>query len=220
MVYLYLFHGRRDPKENLDNWGENGPVLGPLDYVHTTYGSCVKWGYGQREKEGHFTIVDDLLYYDGMYYGDWSVTTEIDLNAVQQIDVTKLEPPPAPPPAPTHLRANPLGTRHYRRFRYTCDLVLPEGLVAASTERNEFFTNTQVLRAHLDRWCVSGPRGGSWRYYETPEQKRSNDQEPLLPWDFIYPYSTALRYGTQQHDYEMVDFADYCKRKYGKHPLL
>lgn len=38
-VYLYLFHGRATPDEDVEDWGCEGPAIGPLDYVHTTYGS-------------------------------------------------------------------------------------------------------------------------------------------------------------------------------------
>ena len=41
-VYLYLFHGRATPDEDVESWGCEGPAIGPLDYVHTTYGSEVK----------------------------------------------------------------------------------------------------------------------------------------------------------------------------------
>lgn len=35
-VYLYLFHGRATPDEDVEDWGCEGPAIGPLDYVHTT----------------------------------------------------------------------------------------------------------------------------------------------------------------------------------------
>ena len=30
-VYLHLFHGRAEPDQSLDDWGEQGPVLGPFE---------------------------------------------------------------------------------------------------------------------------------------------------------------------------------------------
>lgn len=41
-LYLGLFHGRKAPNEELDDWGFGGPVIGPLEYVHTTYSNEVK----------------------------------------------------------------------------------------------------------------------------------------------------------------------------------
>jgi hypothetical protein len=43
-VYLHLFHGRDAIDEQLSDWGQDGPVLGPLPYVHVTYHSEIKIG--------------------------------------------------------------------------------------------------------------------------------------------------------------------------------
>ncbi len=72
MLYLRLFHGRSDPAEQLDDWGSDGPVFGPYQFVHTTYTYHVKLG----KPDGTFdelSVFDDMLYYGGVYYGDWSV---------------------------------------------------------------------------------------------------------------------------------------------------
>lgn len=74
-VYLELFHGRRSPTEELDDWGSQGPILGPLAYVHTTYATDVKIETCNGV-DGVFRIENDVLFYDGMYYGDWSVFGE------------------------------------------------------------------------------------------------------------------------------------------------
>jgi hypothetical protein len=36
-MYLGLFHGRDSPHEAMNGWGFDGPALGPLKHVHTTY---------------------------------------------------------------------------------------------------------------------------------------------------------------------------------------
>lgn len=41
-LYLGLFHGRSTPDEVVDDWGFAGPIIGPLEYVHTTYACDVK----------------------------------------------------------------------------------------------------------------------------------------------------------------------------------
>ena len=69
-VYIILFHGRNDAIEQMDDWGQQGPIFGPFDYVHTTYGSEIKLG-----KDNILAVVDDLVYYDGILYGDWSICT-------------------------------------------------------------------------------------------------------------------------------------------------
>lgn len=96
-LYLRLYHGRRDPDAQLEDWGSEGPVIGPLAYVHTTYMCDVRFAAAPavmerffpsviaewRERgfsnasgplcDWQFTVVDDLIEYDGVYYGDWTV---------------------------------------------------------------------------------------------------------------------------------------------------
>lgn len=72
MLYIRLFHGRIDPEQEMDDWGSDGPVFGPFDFVHTTYTSFVRLG----RKDGtcnELNAFQDMLYYDGIYYGDWSI---------------------------------------------------------------------------------------------------------------------------------------------------
>jgi hypothetical protein len=71
-VYLRLFHGRETPDHTLDDWGTDGPVLGPLPYVHVTYCAEIKIG----DYYEPIPIVKDLAKYKGVYYGDWSVFSE------------------------------------------------------------------------------------------------------------------------------------------------
>jgi hypothetical protein len=71
-VGIRLFHGRRNPKEELEDWGEDGPVLGPFDGIHSTYLHHIR-PVVQGDSEVDLEIVEDMLYYDGVYYGDWTV---------------------------------------------------------------------------------------------------------------------------------------------------
>lgn len=41
-VYLRLHHGRTDPAAVMDDWGTEGPTLGPLAFVQVTYLADVK----------------------------------------------------------------------------------------------------------------------------------------------------------------------------------
>lgn len=79
LVALQLFHGRTDPKQDMTDWGTVGPVF-LVTYVHTTYGSDIKLGIphvvaGEEAAGDGDLEVDDqgLVYYDGVWYGDWSV---------------------------------------------------------------------------------------------------------------------------------------------------
>ncbi len=79
MVYLHLYNVRKTPKEVLEDWGTFGPVLGPYDSIQVTYGFHVKMYIDARPFDGQChqdSLVvgqNDLIFYDGMYYGDLSV---------------------------------------------------------------------------------------------------------------------------------------------------
>ena len=73
MLYIRLFHGRTDPEQEMNDWGSDGPIFGPYSYVHTTYGHQLKLCRSDNMFDELFVNSEDLLYYDGVYYGDWSV---------------------------------------------------------------------------------------------------------------------------------------------------
>ena len=75
MLYIRLFHGRIDPVQDMDDWGSDGPVFGPYKFVHTTYASCIKLA-DENDDIDELFIFEDMLYYEGVYYGDWSVFDE------------------------------------------------------------------------------------------------------------------------------------------------
>jgi hypothetical protein len=72
-MYLRLYHGRTDPRQEMDGWGFNGPTFGPLSaYVHT---SCCHFriqgdsGTDEVWLEKH----DDMIQWNGCFYGDIKV---------------------------------------------------------------------------------------------------------------------------------------------------
>lgn len=71
-MYISLFHGRQDPVDNLEDWGNIGPVFGPYDTVHITYESHIKMTT-QSGFDNLFWTKDNLIYYDGVYYGDFEI---------------------------------------------------------------------------------------------------------------------------------------------------
>jgi len=82
-MYLSLFHGRNSPTEKLNDWGFDGPMIGPLRWCHTTYACDVKLEFERAEDAllyfdkdwmaAEMLIDGDMLVYDGKYYGDWTV---------------------------------------------------------------------------------------------------------------------------------------------------
>jgi hypothetical protein len=75
-VYIFFYHGRHAPDEELNDWGFDGPVMGPFDYVQITYGCDIK-AIDEKEKLPHFTIIKDgLVEVLGAFYGDFIVIDE------------------------------------------------------------------------------------------------------------------------------------------------
>jgi len=74
-LYLSLYHGRTSPEEVLDDWGPRGPWFGPLQYVAQTYMTTLRLGLDPKEDrhELELEFVDELVQFEGMYYGDWVV---------------------------------------------------------------------------------------------------------------------------------------------------
>ena len=75
MVYIRLFHGRRDPNQDMTDWGLDGPVFGPYQAMHTTYSFHVKLLKPDGSTDELYGF-QDMLFYGGIYYGDWSVFDE------------------------------------------------------------------------------------------------------------------------------------------------
>jgi hypothetical protein len=81
-MILRLLHGRKHPSEELDDWGPDGPSL-HVEWLHITYMCTIRIGLPGISEEFWLddwkpgvqdgTIVEDLFYYDGMFYGDWEL---------------------------------------------------------------------------------------------------------------------------------------------------
>ena len=75
-IYLKLLHGRTHPDEQLEDWGFDGPVLGPFEAVHFTYATHVRCF--PKSSDGDAEVIelryhDDLIFHDGKYYGDFEI---------------------------------------------------------------------------------------------------------------------------------------------------
>ena len=76
-VYILLLHGRNDPNEDMQDWGFQGPTLGPFVAVHFTYKTHIRCITDPaQEKELELGFHDDLLVYDGKYYGDFEIVSD------------------------------------------------------------------------------------------------------------------------------------------------
>ena len=90
MLYLRLFHGRINPAQQMSDYGSDGPVFGPLVFCHTTYSANVKMGLPDGNCQ-ELTCYLDMLFYAGVYYGDWSVFTEESFRK-NKFKITKYDP--------------------------------------------------------------------------------------------------------------------------------
>ncbi len=85
-MYLSLFHGRADPEQQMEDWGEDGPTFGPYDNIQVTYGTDLKMTNDAQTDNMTLSGASGLIYYDGMYYGDlaiWLPVNEYDLGKVR-----------------------------------------------------------------------------------------------------------------------------------------
>jgi hypothetical protein len=71
-TYIKLWHGRNSPEENLDDWGFDGPTLGPFESVQGTYVAHLRC-HPVRGPEVELPYVEDLIQHEGKFYGDFTV---------------------------------------------------------------------------------------------------------------------------------------------------
>ncbi len=89
-MYVRLFHGRKHPNEKLDDWGKDGPIIGPVG-VSWTYGTLKLHGI---DSDGNWTDMEevatsgpmaDLIHCGGMHYGDMEVWASTDPLAIEAV---------------------------------------------------------------------------------------------------------------------------------------
>lgn len=104
-MYLELFHGRKTPEEDMDDWGSKGPVF-KCERVHFTYLCNLRllnpvttdeMRNSDKHDELFLAIYDDMVYYDGVFYGDMIMSDEISdeqlLKQLVDLDSEKVELP-------------------------------------------------------------------------------------------------------------------------------
>ena len=98
--FLHLFHGRPSPKTVLSDWGSDGPWIGPLSSVRTTYAHTLKLEFFNPRDARRFGLSVDqpwlhvreqMLLHAGVYYGEWVI--EI-YDTVQMVHISWHDPLP------------------------------------------------------------------------------------------------------------------------------
>jgi hypothetical protein len=81
-LYIKLLHGRDNPDQEMDGWGFDGPVLGPFEAVHFTYRTHIRCfpTHGEGDELGLW-FHDDMLVWQGKYYGDFEIAADFPGNA-------------------------------------------------------------------------------------------------------------------------------------------
>jgi hypothetical protein len=79
MMYIHFYHGRNTPDEDLDDWGFDGPVVGPLR-VSWTY-DWIKFFH--KNDLHHLVTIEELVPINGKYYGDFEVLIDTELKPHQ-----------------------------------------------------------------------------------------------------------------------------------------
>lgn len=82
-MYLKLLHGRTAIDETMNDWGPDGPWIGPLRWFHCSYLNWISMGFVDGQEFVSSCSADNLpapiyflaemIYFDGMYYGDWEL---------------------------------------------------------------------------------------------------------------------------------------------------
>jgi hypothetical protein len=73
-VFVHLLHGRDDPDQDMEDWGFTGPILGPFEAVHFTYLRFIRCIIdANMGKELDLATHDDLIEYEGKFYGDFEI---------------------------------------------------------------------------------------------------------------------------------------------------
>lgn len=140
MAYLKLFHGRASPDEKLDGWGEEGPIFGPFPFFHTVYGSEITF---DAEQAHTLPIIDDFVFYDGMFYGDWSVY-DGPVDAADESRLTEFEAGRTQVPRPEFERHN----------GHICPNTLWADLVTATNGR--LWSSVSAQASSLIDWLETG----------------------------------------------------------------
>lgn len=84
-IWLNLWHGRKDPKEQMDEMGfcgndVEGHVPPTGDVILFVKEGARVITYDQKAEQGWTEVlvpyVEDMLFYEGNYYGDWSADND------------------------------------------------------------------------------------------------------------------------------------------------
>lgn len=68
-IYVYLYHGRKDPEEQMEDWGFDGPTIGPFETLQVTYAGHFKL-HTEDDWVCDVQFHGELVQYGDNFYGD------------------------------------------------------------------------------------------------------------------------------------------------------
>ncbi|MBZ4187668.1 hypothetical protein [Niabella beijingensis] len=74
-MYIHFYHGRKTIEEELNDWGEDGPIVS-VSFISWTYGNLKL-----HDETDDFTFLsqaEDLIPLGNMYYGDFELLPDGD----------------------------------------------------------------------------------------------------------------------------------------------
>lgn len=88
-LWLRLFHGRKKQKEQLNDWGADGPIFEIQNWFHMVYAMTINFETKDSWECDLDITRDGLIYYDGMYYGDMEIFAATEAVAAQAGTIVK-----------------------------------------------------------------------------------------------------------------------------------
>lgn len=96
-LYIHLYHGRVHPSEPLEDWGFEGPLVGPITHVHRAYtdverfafeqsamGTTNALAFGLSRSDADDAAMEydgDLVKFEGFWFGDRTIALWSDQEA-------------------------------------------------------------------------------------------------------------------------------------------
>lgn len=143
MLTLRLFHGRRSPDEHLSDWGRDGPVLGPLKSVSSTYCSELRVETTDEDVV-YLHELAGLIYYGGVFYGDFEISNQLEATEQANANTAEVE-------SLAFRKATSNLIESERRLRGNRRLVAMLAVFLDSVRESEGDTSAELLREYLAR---------------------------------------------------------------------
>jgi len=228
--YLALFHGRPSPNTELDDWGLDGPIF-PCLSLNSTYAADLRMTSHPGGDIETLLYVADLVYYNGVYFGDYEIIMPEDLTdemkaRIVYYEIIKANPPVAKTPSTI---GDPPEGHIWIRARVQRASVSHSDVVVAVKRGAQYheMCDTAITEARRlsmdmteDTYRVSGWRPVEWADLKATDLGDSYDnQMGALAWRL----KNAIAKGSAHSEFQLLsryfDLIVAARRELEKHPL-